>query len=81
MAERNKFLLIKSIALGGLCFPSPILMAVYVYGWTTADRSDRWLMVIFLVLCGGLLGVMAYYKDAAIEAMKDWFPSSPAIRK
>ncbi len=76
LQKHNKFLLIKCIVLGGLCFPAPFFMIFYLYSWSPPDFRDRFLLVLFLILCGGMLGVVAYYKDAAISAMKDWLPSS-----
>ncbi len=28
-----------------------------------------------LLLSGGILGLASYYKDSAVAALKDWYPS------
>lgn len=72
----NKFLLMKCIALGALSFPTPFLVIFYTFDlFPETDFFMRMIAVIFLMLSGGMIGVTAYYKDSAIEAMKDWFPS------
>jgi hypothetical protein len=72
----NRFLLMKCMALGALSFPTPFLMAFYTFDlFPEAPLFWRAMTVIFLLLSGGLIGVSAFYKDAAIKAMKDWFPS------
>ena len=72
---QNRFLLIKCIVLGGFCFPSPFLIIFYVRNQVPAEFMDRWLLVMFLILSGCLIGVVAYYKDSALAKLKDWFPS------
>lgn len=73
----NKFLLIKCICLGALSFPTPFLFYFYVFGIypMTNDQISRFIVVIFLLLSGSMLGTVFYYKDTAIETLKDWFPS------
>ncbi len=73
----NKILLIKCICIGSLCFPSPFLFYFYVFGIYPVpnDPVARFLVVIFLILSGGLIGTVFYYRDSAIATVKDWFPS------
>jgi hypothetical protein len=72
---RNKFLLYKSIVLGALCFPSPFLIFFYFYDIVPDTFLERFYMIMFLILSGAIVGLVGYYKDSTIEAMKDWFPS------
>ena len=74
---KNRFLLIKQIALGALSFPTPFFIYFFI---TNVDPnqisySNRFLLVSTLLLGGALLGVASYYKDSAINALKDWYPS------
>ncbi|MEZ0296894.1 MAG: hypothetical protein ACAI35_10615 [Candidatus Methylacidiphilales bacterium] len=39
------------------------------------DVQHRFAFVTFLILSGGMLGAIFYYKDSSIMALKDWFPS------
>lgn len=79
---RNRFLLMKCIALGALSFPTPFLVAFYTLDlFPEAPLFQRAITVVFLLLSGGLIGISAFYKDAAIEAMKDWFPSGDETRQ
>jgi hypothetical protein len=71
----NTFLLIKCIALGAFTFPTPFLLVFYVSGAIPERPFDRFIISIFLILAGGMVGVVAYYKDHAIHTLKEWFPS------
>ncbi len=68
----------KCIVLGALTFPTPFL--VFFYLNTVFPHPNNYLarfyVVIFLILAGGLIGVVSYYRDSAIEAIKDWIPSA-----
>jgi hypothetical protein len=75
----NRFLLIKCITMGALSFPTPFL--IYIFFTMNVDPnqisfSSRFLLISTLLLSGALIGVASYYKDSAIAALKDWYPSS-----
>jgi hypothetical protein len=77
---KNRFLLIKCITMGALSFPTPFFIFFFI---TNVDPnkisgSDRFLLVSVLLLSGALIGVASYYKDSAIAALKDWYPSDKA---
>jgi hypothetical protein len=76
---KNRYLLLKCIALGALTFPTPFLVLFYIYN--IAPEPDiffgRFFVVIFLILSGSMIGVVFYYRDSAMETIKDWFPSEP----
>lgn len=76
---RNRILLAKCIVLGAFTFPTPFLIFLYVFniGPNTDDYANRFSLVLFLFLAGGIIGLGGYYKDAAIHSLKDWFPSGP----
>jgi hypothetical protein len=78
----NKFLLIKCMVLGALSFPTPFLIYFYVFGIypTPNDYFARFFVVIFLILSGGLVGTVYYYRDSAMDTIKDWFPSGKQHR-
>jgi len=74
---KNRFLLIKCITMGALSFPTPFFIYFFI---TNVDPNafsgrDRFLLVSTLLLSGALIGVASYYKDSAIAALKDWYPS------
>jgi hypothetical protein len=74
---KNRFLLVKCITLGAFTFPTPFLVLFYlnmIYPEPN-DYIARFIVVIFLILSGGLIGVVFYYRDSAMAAIKDWFPS------
>jgi hypothetical protein len=72
---KNKVLLWKNLCLGAFSFPSPFLIVFYVWGVIPETYWERFMVVIFLILSGGLLGVSFFYRDPEIEQKKDWFPS------
>jgi hypothetical protein len=37
--------------------------------------GNRFLLVSVLLLSGAVIGVASYYKDSAVAALKDWYPS------
>jgi hypothetical protein len=39
------------------------------------SNIGRVLLIIILLLSGSLVGLASYYKDSAIAALKDWYPS------
>ncbi|PTX91913.1 hypothetical protein DB346_23435 [Verrucomicrobia bacterium LW23] len=63
--------------MGAFTFPTPFLVLFYTADITPAvdDVQTRFAFVIFLILSGGMLGAIFYYKDTAINTLKDWFPS------
>jgi hypothetical protein len=65
--------------MGALSFPTPFLM--YIFFIMDVNPNDisfanRFLLITTLLLSGALVGVASYYKDSAITALKDWYPSS-----
>lgn len=79
---KNRFLLVKSICLGAFTFPTPFLVLFYLdlIFPEPNDYLSRFIVVIFLILSGGLVGVVFYYRDSAMAVVKDWFPSTPSKR-
>jgi uncharacterized membrane protein len=74
---RNRFLLVKSITMGALSFPTPFFIYFFI---TDVDPNamspgNRFLLISILLLSGALVGLASYYKDSAIAALKDWYPS------
>ena len=74
---KNRFLLIKCITMGALSFPTPFFIYFFL---TNVDPNEisyrnRFLLVTILLLSGALIGVASYYKDSAVAALKDWYPS------
>lgn len=69
--------MIKCLCLGALSFPTPFLMYFYIFEISPSpnDHLARGMVVLFLILSGGMFGTLFYYKDSAIEGLKDWFPS------
>ncbi len=72
---KNRFLLLKCIALGALSFPTPFLMCSFLFGLDPGDLEHRFLVITILLLSGALIGMASYYKDSAVAALKDWYPS------
>ena len=76
----NRFLLLKCIAMGALSFPTPFFIFFFIMNVDPYELAarDRFLLVSVLLLSGALVGVASYYKDSAITALKDWYPSDKA---
>ncbi len=74
---KNRFLLVKCIVMGAFSFPSPFLIYFFLCGVNAGDltQSHRFLFISILFLSGAVIGVAFYYKDSAISALKDWYPS------
>jgi hypothetical protein len=74
---KNRFLLIKCITMGALSFPTPFFIFFFIMNVDPYELSDRgrFMLVSILLLSGALIGVASYYKDSAIAALKDWYPS------
>jgi hypothetical protein len=74
---KNRFLLIKCITMGALSFPTPFFIYFFVTDVDPNEMADpkKFLLITMLLLSGALIGVASYYKDSAIAALKDWYPS------
>jgi hypothetical protein len=74
---KNRFLLIKCITMGALSFPTPFFIYFFIIGVdpNAYGSGNKFVLVTLLLLSGALVGVGAYYKDSAIAALKDWYPS------
>ncbi len=74
---KNRFLLIKCITMGALSFPTPFLIYFFITNVdpTSYSSAVRFLLISTLLLGGAIIGVGFYYKDSAIAALKDWYPS------
>ena len=74
---KNRFLLIKCITMGALSFPTPFFIYFFISNVDPNGFSgrDRFLLISLLLLSGALIGVASYYKDSAVAALKDWYPS------
>jgi len=74
---KNRFLLIKCITMGALSFPTPFFIYFFFANVDpfALNSSNRFLLMSILLLSGALIGVASYYKDSAIAALKDWYPS------
>lgn len=73
----NRFLLIKCITMGALSFPTPFFIYFFIMDVDLSEMNpgNRFLLVSILLLSGALVGLASYYKDSAIAALKDWYPS------
>ena len=73
----NRFLLIKCITMGALSFPTPFFIYFFISDVDPNAYSPavRFLLISILLLGGAVIGVGFYYKDSAISALKDWYPS------
>jgi len=74
---KNRFLLIKCITMGALSFPTPFFIYFFLLNVdpNAFSNGNKFLLVAILLLSGALVGVGSYYKDSAITALKDWYPS------
>jgi hypothetical protein len=72
---KNRFLLLKCIALGALSFPTPFFICFFLFGVNPGDLEHRFLVALILLLGGALIGLASFYKDSAVAALKDWYPS------
>jgi hypothetical protein len=77
----NRFLLLKCIALGALSFPTPFFIYFFLAGIDPPlDPEHRFLVITILLLSGALIGMASFYKDSAVAALKDWYPSDPPMK-
>jgi hypothetical protein len=63
--------------MGALSFPTPFFIYFFL---TDVDPNaisygNRFLLITILLLSGALIGMASFYKDSAITALKDWYPS------
>jgi hypothetical protein len=74
---KNRFLLAKCIAMGAFTFPTPFLIYFFLSGINPGEAPylHRLVLILILLLGGALIGVAFYYKDSALTALKDWYPS------
>jgi hypothetical protein len=79
---KNRFLLLKQIAIGAFCFPTPFFIYFFIAGVDPFDLNytNRFLLMSTLLLSGAILGLASYYKDSAVAALKDWYPSDKTQR-
>jgi hypothetical protein len=77
---KNRFLLVKQIVIGAFCFPTPFFIYFSIAGVDPfeGNSTNRFLLMSTLLLSGGILGLASYYKDSAVAALKDWYPSDKA---
>jgi len=63
--------------MGALSFPTPFLIYFYIINVDPNEMNypDKFLLITMLLLSGALIGMASYYKDSAITALKDWYPS------
>jgi hypothetical protein len=76
-ALKNRFLLLKCITMGALSFPTPFFIYFFLWGLDPNEVSakNKFLLISILLLSGALIGLASYYKDSAVTALKDWYPS------
>jgi hypothetical protein len=77
VALKNRFLLIKCIIMGAFSFPTPFLIYFFLWGFDPNGFSakDKFLLISTLLLSGSIIGLAFYYRDSAVAALKDWYPS------
>ena len=73
--KRNRFLLLQSISLGALTFPTPFLIFLYLFNIYPAHESNRVIIILFLMLSGSLIGLVSYFRNFDVQNKKDWVPS------
>jgi hypothetical protein len=63
--------------MGALSFPTPFFIYFFLINVDPNEMSygKKFLLITMLLLSGALVGVGSYYKDSAIAALKDWYPS------
>jgi len=79
---KNRFLLLKCIATGALSFPTPFFICFFLAGLdpNSMTPDGRFLLITILLLSGALIGLASFYKDAAVAALKDWYPSERPLK-
>jgi hypothetical protein len=63
--------------MGALSFPTPFFIYFFITNVdpSAISTSNRFLLISILLLSGAIIGVASYYKDSAVAALKDWYPS------
>jgi uncharacterized membrane protein len=63
--------------MGALSFPTPFFIYFFISGIDPNGMAPehRFLVISILLLSGALIGLISFYKDAAVAALKDWYPS------
>ncbi len=63
--------------MGALSFPTPFFIYFFLANIDPAEISyrDRFFLISILLLGGALVGLFSFYKDSALAALKDWYPS------
>jgi hypothetical protein len=63
--------------MGALSFPTPFFIYFFLVGINPNDMAadHRFLLISILLLSGALVGLCSFYKDSAVAALKDWYPS------
>jgi hypothetical protein len=73
----NRFLLLKCITLGALSLPTPFFIYFFLSGvdFNQMTYLQKFVIVTILLHGGALIGLASFYKDTAVAALKDWYPS------
>ncbi|MCE0497822.1 MAG: hypothetical protein LV481_07755 [Methylacidiphilales bacterium] len=60
-----------------MSFPTPFFIFFFLSDVDPSQFSyqNRFLLLTTLLLGGSLIGVVYYYRDSALAALKDWYPS------
>jgi hypothetical protein len=63
--------------MGALSFPTPFFIYFFLMNVdpNAISYGSRFLLITILLLSGAMVGLGSYYKDSAIAALKDWYPS------
>ncbi len=74
-SKRNRFLLLQSISLGALTFPTPFLIFLYLFNIYPNHDFNRVLIILFLMISGAVIGLVSYFRNLDLQKRKDWVPS------
>jgi hypothetical protein len=47
---------------------------------TEMAPDHRFLVISILLLSGAVVGLISFYKDTAVAALKDWYPSERPLK-
>jgi uncharacterized membrane protein len=74
--------LLKCITMGALCFPTPFFIYFFLMGVNPTEMAPdhRFLVISILLLSGAVVGLISFYKDTAVAALKDWYPSERPLK-
>jgi len=63
--------------MGALSFPTPFFIFFFLsdVDFEQISYRNRFLLISILLLSGALVGMASYYKDSAMAALRDWYPS------